>query len=73
MPSEGCNSNCAAAGVDGGRSPMRQIFSGRVATQPFRVSSRDDFVDFLERNPTRIENASKLQIPLFSSAKGFVF
>ena len=59
-----------------GESLMRilsRILSGRVAIDPISIQNRSAFVEYLERNATRIESAWKLEIPLFSSKKGYVF
>ena len=59
-----------------GESPMRilsRILSGRVSIDPISIQNRSAFVEYLERNATRIESAWKLQIPLLSSKKGYVF
>ncbi|MDH3666367.1 MAG: hypothetical protein OEN23_05510 [Paracoccaceae bacterium] len=34
---------------------------------------RDDFIEHLERNATRIDHAWKLQVPMISLKKGYVF
>ena len=52
---------------------MRRVLSGRVAIDPIPVPDRRAFIDYLERNAARIDSAFKLQIPLLSRKKGYVF
>ena len=52
---------------------LSRILSGRVSIDPISIQNRSAFVEYLERNATRIESAWKLQIPLLSSKKGYVF
>lgn len=50
-----------------------RILSGRVAIDPISVPDRNAFIEYLEQNAARIDSALKLQVPLLSRKKGYVF
>ena len=52
---------------------LSRILSGRVAIDPISIQNRSAFVEYLERNATRIDSAWRLQIPLLSPKRGYVF
>lgn len=50
-----------------------KILSGRVVIDPISIVSQSVFIEYLEQNATRVESIFKLQIPLLSLKKGYVF
>ncbi|MEM6538726.1 MAG: hypothetical protein AAF668_13480 [Pseudomonadota bacterium] len=55
---------------------MKSLFNavvGRKRASPLLFRDRANFLSFLERNARRIDSRAKLQVPLLSRQKGFVF